>query len=204
MKESQSILKISAALLAFKKEVPAIEKGDLNPYFGKNYAALEGIQELVDPVLAKYDLLYTQHPEGDYNLTTKLIHVPSGEFFESTYNMVPTKAGPQEVGSLISYQKRYALTAILGLRIVGQDDDGNSASKKADPPKKEMPKVSEQEATKTIKELQKYNNVERMRDAFSKLKMELQADERIINAAKDHATSLKIKEQKDLVNDITK
>jgi hypothetical protein len=41
--------------------------------------------------------------------------------------MKPAKEDPQAYGSVITYQRRYALGAILGLNI-DEDDDGNKAS----------------------------------------------------------------------------
>mgnify|MGYP002266858878 CR=1 FL=1 len=40
--------------------------------------------------------------------------------------MKPTKNDPQEIGSSLTYNRRYMLAAILG--IAQQDDDGNAAS----------------------------------------------------------------------------
>jgi len=56
-----------------------------------------------------------------------LIHVDSGEYLMDTYEMKPTKDDPQGIGSSITYQRRYAIGAILSLNI-DEDDDGNSAS----------------------------------------------------------------------------
>lgn len=41
--------------------------------------------------------------------------------------MKPVKDDPQAVGSAITYMRRYALGAVLGLNI-DNDDDGNAAS----------------------------------------------------------------------------
>ena len=51
----------------------------------------------------------------------------SGEFIMETYQMKPVKNDPQGIGSSITYQRRYALGAVLGLNI-DDDDDGNGAS----------------------------------------------------------------------------
>jgi hypothetical protein len=55
-----------------------------------------------------------------------LLHT-SGEWISESYEMEPTKHDPQGAGSVITYQRRYALGAILGLNI-DEDDDGNKAS----------------------------------------------------------------------------
>jgi hypothetical protein len=41
--------------------------------------------------------------------------------------MQPVKHSPQDAGSVITYQRRYAIGAILNLNI-DEDDDGNKAS----------------------------------------------------------------------------
>ena len=51
----------------------------------------------------------------------------SGEWISEKFYMKPTKVDPQAYGSVITYQRRYALSAILGLN-TDSDDDGNKAS----------------------------------------------------------------------------
>jgi hypothetical protein len=51
----------------------------------------------------------------------------SGEWMEATYTMHPVKQSPQDLGSAITYQRRYAVGAVLSLNI-DDDDDANSAS----------------------------------------------------------------------------
>ena len=56
---------------------------------------------------------------------TKLTHTESGQW-QSSIAVVPLpKADPQGMGSAITYARRYALTAMLGL--VTEDDDGEAA-----------------------------------------------------------------------------
>jgi len=61
-----------------------------------------------------------------------IIHT-SGEWIKSSYEMKPTKNDPQGLGSAITYQRRYALGAVLSLNI-DDDDDGNKASEKQKTP----------------------------------------------------------------------
>lgn len=129
MEKSSNIVEISKALVAFHKEMPAIKKSSQNPFFKSKYAALENIIEAIEPVLSKNNLTFVQVPSGDHGLTTILMHT-SGEFFQDVYTMTPAKNDPQGIGSAITYMKRYALAAILGLKIEDEDDDGNAASGK--------------------------------------------------------------------------
>jgi hypothetical protein len=77
--------------------------------------------------LAESGLAISQHPSGDNNLTTLIMHADSGEYIESTYNIHPTKNDPQATGSAITYARRYALVSILCLN-VDDDDDANKAT----------------------------------------------------------------------------
>ena len=58
-------------------------------------------------------------------LVTKLTHAESGQW-QSSLAVVPLpKADPQGMGSAMTYARRYALTAMLGM--VTEDDDGEGA-----------------------------------------------------------------------------
>jgi hypothetical protein len=123
---SESIINISKALLQFHTEVGKIIKTSTNPFFKSSYAALPEILDSIREPLIRSELMVIQTPTGNGGLTTRLIHT-SGEWFEDTYFMNPVKNDPQSLGSLITYQRRYALGAILSLNI-DEDDDGNKAS----------------------------------------------------------------------------
>lgn len=128
MQTSIDIKSISAALVAFHAEVGKIGKDAKNPFFKSSYASLSGILDAIGAPLANAGLSIVQFPEGETGLTTRLLHT-SGEWMEATYNMKPVKETPQDRGSAITYQRRYAIGAILSLNI-DEDDDGNKASGK--------------------------------------------------------------------------
>ena len=75
--------------------------------------------------MAKAKLSFVQFPTGK-GLTTILMH-DTGEFISSFMELMPIKEEPQAQGSAITYARRYALSAILGLDTEA-DDDGNQAS----------------------------------------------------------------------------
>ncbi len=127
MQTSTSTKEITAALLGFHKDVSNIPKTATNPFFKSKYADLSTILTNINDPLLKNGLVLSQFPEGESGLTTRLMHT-SGEWMESTYYMKPVKATPQDAGSAITYQRRYAIGAILSLNI-DEDDDGNKASK---------------------------------------------------------------------------
>lgn len=125
---SNTITELTKALVKFHKEVGKIKKDAQNPFFKSGYASLSSVQDAIKDPLTNNGLAYVQFPSGEHSLTTRLMH-ESGEWMEDSYSMTPAKNDPQGVGSAITYQRRYALGAILGLNI-DEDDDGNAASAK--------------------------------------------------------------------------
>jgi len=130
MEKSQSIKNLAAALILFHVKVETVKKDSNNPFFKSKYASLSNILDVIHDPLQESGLIFSQLPTDANGLTTILMHAESGEFIQATYEMQPTKNDPQGRGSAITYQRRYALAAILGLNI-DDDDDGNAASQPA-------------------------------------------------------------------------
>jgi len=130
MQTSESISAIAKALITFQIKVDTIKKDALNPYFKSSYASLSNILESISDPLIESGLSIAQFPSGENSLVTLLMHGESGEWIESRYEMKPVKDDPQGRGSVLSYQRRYALSAILLLQIDEKmiDDDANSGS----------------------------------------------------------------------------
>jgi hypothetical protein len=126
MNKSESIKNISAALISFSVKVEKVKKDATNPFFKSKYATLSNILEAIHEPLIESGLSFSQFPTDENGLTTILMHAESGEYLESTYSMRPVKDDPQGRGSVITYQRRYALAAVLGLNI--DDDDANTAT----------------------------------------------------------------------------
>lgn len=126
MEKSESIKNLAIALIKFQGLVNTIKKDSNNPFFKSKYAALPDILSAIHDPLIECGLAISQFPTGQNGLTTMLIH-ESGEFMLDTYSMAPAKNDPQGIGSCITYQRRYALGAVLSLNI-DEDDDGNKAS----------------------------------------------------------------------------
>lgn len=127
MEKSNSITNLSKALITFHVKVDKIKKDAKNPFFKSTYASLSSILEGINTPLIESGLTFSQFPTGENGLTTILIHGESGEFIQSTYDMRPVKDDPQGRGSVLTYQRRYALSAILGLNI-DEDDDANTGT----------------------------------------------------------------------------
>ena len=139
MNKSESIKELATALCEFQRAVETIKKGETNPFFRSKYASLADILNVIRKPMADNGLSFVQFPSGRYSLDTMLMHT-SGEWVSESYEMEPTKHDPQGAGSVITYQRRYALGAVLGLNI-DEDDDANKASE----PVKETKKAKEKE-----------------------------------------------------------
>ena len=131
MEKSDSIKEIAKALLVFHSKVQKIAKSENNPFFKSKYADLPSVLEGIQEPLQESGLCFVQFPDVK-SLTTILMHAESGEFMQASYDLQPEKINPQGMGSAITYARRYALGAILGLN-TDKDDDGNKGSE----PKKE-------------------------------------------------------------------
>lgn len=129
MKTSESISKISAALVNAQKAITFAAKDATNPHFRNKYADLPAVIEAIKPALNDSGIMFMQTPSpsdaGTLALTTRLVH-ESGEWIEDTATMPLPKNDPQGYGSAMTYARRYALAAITGL--YQDDDDGNAAS----------------------------------------------------------------------------
>lgn len=126
LQKSESISNLATALVKFQKDVENIKKDSKNPFFKSKYASLSNILDAVRQPLSENNLSFTQFPCGEGELVTTIMH-SSGEFMSASFKVSPVKNDPQALGSAITYARRYALSAALGLN-VQDDDDGNAAS----------------------------------------------------------------------------
>jgi hypothetical protein len=112
----------------FQAECPKISKDANNPFFkGSKYATLPHILGIITPILKKNGLLIVQ-PVMNNCVVTKLIHIETGQTIESVYDILCKDAtNPQQLGSGVSYARRYSISSILNLNI-DDDDDGNAAT----------------------------------------------------------------------------
>lgn len=113
--------------------MPTANKDGNNPHFKSKYATLQSVVETCKPVLKKHGLAITQtfEPSCDgISIITTLVH-ESGQYISGSLFLKPAKNDPQGYGSAITYGRRYAWAAILGM-VADEDDDGNEASAPAE------------------------------------------------------------------------
>lgn len=104
------------------------ESGSTYKYKFK-YATLDAIIDHVRKPLTDNGLWFVQTIEGSDNggsrLVTTLLH-SSGQSIRSETPLLAEKKGNQGFGSALTYMRRYALTAMLGIA-ADEDDDANAA-----------------------------------------------------------------------------
>ena len=109
-------LGIYKALAAFQQECPVIHKGAKGHNY--SYADLPSIFEVINPLLQKHGLGFTQPLQGN-SILTILFHIETGETIESLTE-IPVDDGSrmnlfQSIGSGITYFRRYAISSLLGI-----------------------------------------------------------------------------------------
>jgi ERF superfamily len=130
MKHSESIAALAGALAKAQLQIEPASKNATNPHFRSHYADLASIWDACRGPLNTNGLSIVQFPcDGDVGRTglcTMLLH-SSGEFISEVVTTRSQKDDPQGLGSALTYLRRYALAAVVGVTAT-EDDDGNAAS----------------------------------------------------------------------------
>jgi hypothetical protein len=137
--KTEQINELAAALAKANLEIKNAELDRVNPHFKNRYATLGSILNAVRVPLAKHGLatLQTVRMEHGCVFVTTLLTHSSGQWIEESAGFpLPDKATVQQMGSCITYLRRYALAAIVG--IVGdEDDDGEGDRSTRSEPRRE-------------------------------------------------------------------
>lgn len=139
------------ALADFQQEVPVIHKATQG--YGYTYADLPKILEVINPLLKKHGLGFTQLINGT-QIATCLFHIESAESIESKIDIpqgVILKGMNefQVLGSAITYLRRYALSSMLGL-VTDKDTDASGEQVKNEPKKTTIDNARFQKAIDAI------------------------------------------------------
>lgn len=118
---------MNKALVAAQRECKNAVHNRFNSHFKSSYADLAAVRECVVPVFNRHGFAVIQGTNVDavsgFHLETKILHESGGQL---TFRFpLPGDVGKvQQVGSVITYARRYSYAAIAG--IVAEDDlDGN-------------------------------------------------------------------------------
>jgi hypothetical protein len=166
----------------FQQEVPVIHKGTQG--YGYSYADLPTIFEKINPLMKKHGLGFTQLLSGSA-IKTIIFDVESGEQLESIADIpqgvqLSKMNDFQVLGSAITYIRRYALSAALGLVT---DVDTDAAGEQVKNEKKEYkednrPWLSEKALTQVLDRIATGDN-EVAKKTFEAFKMKKEYKEQI-------------------------
>jgi hypothetical protein len=124
--QSEQIDKLTEALAKAQASMGNATLNKVNPHFRSKYADLAAIFDAVRKPLASQGITLTQTTEirpNAFVLVTQISH--AGQWMRSEYPL-PVNAKPQELGSALTYARRYSLSAITGIA-ADEDDDANAA-----------------------------------------------------------------------------
>jgi hypothetical protein len=121
----ESKIELYKALAGFQQECPVIHQGTKG--YGYTYSSLTEILSIINPILKKYNLGFTQLIQND-TIQTIVFETTTAQSIESNISIpgdVKLKGMNefQVLGSAISYLKRYQLSSILGI-VTDKDTDG--------------------------------------------------------------------------------
>lgn len=143
-------------------------KDTKNPFFKSNYADLASVMAACREQLAEHGVAVIQGCEESddarIHLSTLLVH-SSGEWIESTLTMPVLKGTPQDYGSAMTYARRYALAAMVG--VYQDDDDANAASGRSEPAKQQQAKEPEIDRMELIASMDEAVGLENLKTAFA-------------------------------------
>jgi hypothetical protein len=139
-----ALAKAQAAFSVAKKEHEASVKMRDGGSYGYSYADLPIVVAACRKALTDNGIAVVQSATAADRLVsvcTRLIHA-SGQWIsdeDAPLAMTARDASPQSIGSAITYARRYALMAMVGVVASDEDDDGAEASRDWTPPQQRPP-----------------------------------------------------------------
>jgi|GEM_PF-478653 len=124
MDKSEQINELATALAKAQGAMTPAIKDSNNPFFHSQYADLASVWDACRKPLSENGLSVVQTINGNDKLETTLLH-SSGQFISSVLAITAKEQTSQAIGSAITYARRYALSAMVG--ICPDDDDAEAA-----------------------------------------------------------------------------
>jgi hypothetical protein len=122
---------LAQALVDAQTAMPAVKKDGKNPHFDSTFVTLDELIAVTRPVLNQHGLAIRQLPitndAGMPILRTTIVHGASGEELTADTPLFLPRNDMQAFGAAVTYARRYAWAAMLGIASE-EDDDGNSAT----------------------------------------------------------------------------
>lgn len=115
-----------------RNKIDTIKKDSKNPFFKSNYADINSIEKLVEPIEYEVGLTHmvmSSVVEGKQHLTLVVADTESGETLTSTLEIIIAKNDMQNLIAGHTYGRRGLLVSFYSLEAT--DDDGNTVSGKS-------------------------------------------------------------------------
>lgn len=126
---SASTERLDAALAKAQSQIKAAVKDAENPFFKSMYADLPAVWSACQGPLTENGISVSQWPvhseDGRMHIVTRLAH--AGEWMRCEFSIPVAKQDAQGFGSAVTYARRFALAAAVGV-VAEDDDDGVAAS----------------------------------------------------------------------------
>ena len=140
---------LAHALADFQLHLPTVAKGNTAKVEGSrgsysyDYADLKDVSAAILPALANVGLVWVTRPDtaddGTIEMHYQLIHADSGESIEGAVAVGRKGDRWQDLGSALTYARRYMLVSVTGVAPGGDDNDGQDA-RAGVAPQQEAPK----------------------------------------------------------------
>lgn len=129
MNQSEQINELMGALAKAQGQMSHAKKDSSNPHFRSAYADLASVWQACREALSTNGLSVVQNPEviNEKQVLITILGHSSGQWIKSMIVLPIQKPGPQELGSCLSYCRRYALASMVG--VYQDDDDAETAQK---------------------------------------------------------------------------
>jgi len=167
METSDKLDKLGADLISAQAEMGGSVKDANNPFFKSKYSSLTSVWKACKEALHNHGFSIIQSPiddNGRVGVETMLLH-KSGQFVKDKFTLgVKKQNDPQADGSSITYARRYALAAFVGICPV--DDDAEAAMLRISPeqPQKKKPAITIDQYNSAVAAYLRDGNLDKVRE----------------------------------------
>lgn len=175
------------AMAKAQSQIETAIKDKTNPHYKSKYADLGAVWDACRKALTDNGIAVMQWPihseDGKVHLETMLTH-SSGEHLSRTFSIPAGKQDAHAYGSSLTYLRRFALSAVVGI-VADEDDDGNAAVKgpgiikATDGAKERLDKVQSLKVENLVGTVIDCFSAEQVEEAYAAIEgAELDADEK--------------------------
>ena len=135
---------LAEALVQAQAKMPSVAKDSTNPHFHSKFVSLDSLIAATRPILNAAGVVIMQCPttnaQGQPVLLTEIRHALSGEKLAFDTPLFLSREDMQGFGAAVTYARRYAWAAALGIASE-EDTDGELPAKAAGKPAEKAPRM---------------------------------------------------------------